>query len=452
MEIVRVVLLVAVSTAVAALMLYVFGGWPKALPYGEPMPYITFKNTTRGIQLGVFDYSNAPVTAHIYVNGRYAGSGRGWTDVYVKCGDYVEALFQYNGFARKVEGGVSCSTPIMKLQGGQFVYMSRNSIESMVALGVEVPITITAECYFLLRDGYYVGYYPVFYIRIDPKAVFAEYKVDSLRYTGRFITIDPETTNVYIPGVLRLSVYPPYGYSTTDYIGSREFPLAFRVYELGDPFITKGYVIVDGNQYEVAYCRATISTYQEVKTYNYTMVSQEVNRKEPNAIYEVFVKKPDGSVYRVSFIFYPGDVLSVVSSKVGNIEVSGNSITIGQYQVYGDANLGTALALADNILRKRGTSLGNVITEVVESGDFVDKTYGSLYTVTVTTNTYTKKMIVSHVDAFVRWYSHPYFKIFKVYTISGIFRGLSNGGWDLFLTRYGLEKIVVNSTLPVLVT
>ena len=141
MEIVRVVLLVAVSTAVAALMLYVFGGWPKALPYGEPMPYITFKNTTRGIQLGVFDYSNAPVTAHIYVNGRYAGSGRGWTDVYVKCSDYVEALFQYDGLSRRVAGRVECGRPLTPPGGAGIRQATVKLIEAYNAMNGYVDVT-----------------------------------------------------------------------------------------------------------------------------------------------------------------------------------------------------------------------------------------------------------------------------------------------------------------------
>ncbi|ABP51020.1 hypothetical protein [Pyrobaculum arsenaticum] len=118
MEILKAAVLLAVATAVAALMLYAFGHWPKALPYGEVMPYITFRNTSKGVEIGLFDYSGAaPAAAYIYVNGKPAGAGKGWTGVYVKCGDRVEALIQYGNspdgrFQRKLEGVVSCSKPL----------------------------------------------------------------------------------------------------------------------------------------------------------------------------------------------------------------------------------------------------------------------------------------------------------------------------------------------------
>jgi hypothetical protein len=125
MEIVRTVLVLALAVGAAVLMLALAAYmWPPVKPYGEALPYVTFKNTSKGIQLGVFDYSNIkPRAVHIYVNGRLASStsGEGWSNVYVKCGDYVEALFQYDNFNRKVAGRIGCSKPFSAMSVGGVV-------------------------------------------------------------------------------------------------------------------------------------------------------------------------------------------------------------------------------------------------------------------------------------------------------------------------------------------
>ena len=85
MEIARVVLVLAMAVAVTALMLYVFGGGPKALPYGEPMPYITFKNTTRGIILSrnVKTDSLSKGFTWIAMPGVFKGLTAGGWDVFI---------------------------------------------------------------------------------------------------------------------------------------------------------------------------------------------------------------------------------------------------------------------------------------------------------------------------------------------------------------------------------
>ena len=247
MEIARVVLVLAMAVAVAALMLYVFGGWPKALPYGEPMPYITFKNTTQGIQLGVFDYSNAPVTAHIYVNGRYAGSGRGWTDVYVKCDDYVEALFQYNGFAKKVEGRISCSKPLRSsVKAVTTVFGSRTALEAIAAFS-SLGIEITTECVERVDrryNSYVYTYYPVFNIS-SRNSIIIEYQTGGLRFVatgvGSYIRVDTGGVNTF-RGFLRSYTHPPYGYTISDFQASRNLPVNFIVKNIDTKY---DYVIID---------------------------------------------------------------------------------------------------------------------------------------------------------------------------------------------------------------
>jgi hypothetical protein len=159
MEIVRTVLVLALAVGVAVLVLTLAAYmWPPVKPYGEALPYVTFKNTSKGIQLGVFDYSNIkPRAVHIYVNGRLAGStsGEGWSNVYVKCGDYVEALFQYDSFDRRVAGRIGCSKPFSAMSVGGVVLdpASVKIVESFHASnGYLDSMGLPAKAYLVCED------------------------------------------------------------------------------------------------------------------------------------------------------------------------------------------------------------------------------------------------------------------------------------------------------------
>jgi hypothetical protein len=143
--------------------------WPPVKPYGEALPYVTFRNTSKGIQLGVFDYSNIkPRAVFIYVNGRLAGStsGEGWSNVYVKCGDYVEALFQYDGFDRRVAGKISCSKPLKGLSSYVSAYPDPIAVKLIEAYNAAngylditgLPVKLTMSCVDTGPDYYQVGF------------------------------------------------------------------------------------------------------------------------------------------------------------------------------------------------------------------------------------------------------------------------------------------------------
>lgn len=480
MEIVRVVLLVAVSTAVAALMLYVFGGWPKALPYGEPMPYITFKNTTRGIQLGVFDYSNAPVTAHIYVNGRYAGSGRGWTDVYVKCGDYVEALFQYNGFARKVEGRISCSKPLRSsfVTAVPTVFGGRTALEATAAFS-SLGIEITTECVervYQQYNAYVYTYYPVFNI-FSRNSIIIEYQTDGLRFVasgvGSYIRIDTGGVNTF-RGFLRSYIHPPYGYTISDFQASRNLPVNFIVknintkysYEIIDGayyhyyFIsTKGYVEIDGEQYELATCEYTdVSVIRKRVAYTYQWM--DISTLDPNAIYEVFIVSPSGNVYRQTFAFYPNNTaLRITTTKVeppppivmgtcANVYIGGETYTMCGSNL--EDALTAFLRFIDSV-RETGmnvTAVYNEMKNAIAAGEGYDKTFGNTVQVTRRISEGTKIYVEIILSRNVKTDSLS--KGFTWIAMPGVFKGLTAGGWDVFINM-APNKIVMNSTTPPIV-
>mgnify|MGYP001627045123 CR=1 FL=1 len=147
----QAVLIFAVSAAVAVLILASVS-FPPVKPYGEPLPYIAVRNTTKGVQLGAFDYSGLqPRVAHFYVNGRYAGSGAGWADVYARCGDYVEALFQYDGLSRRVAGRVECGRPLTPPGGAGIRQATVKLIEAYNAMNgyvdvVGLPVRLYLQC------------------------------------------------------------------------------------------------------------------------------------------------------------------------------------------------------------------------------------------------------------------------------------------------------------------
>ena len=473
MEIVRVVLLVAVSTAVAALMLYVFGGWPKALPYGEPMPYITFKNTTRGIQLGVFDYSNASVTAHIYVNGRYAGSGRGWTDVYVKCGDYVEALFQYNGFARKVEGRISCSKPL-RSSAVTTVFGSRTALEAIAAFS-SLGIEITTECVERVDrryNSYVYTYYPVFNIS-SRNSIIIEYQTGGLRFVatgvGSYIRIDTGGVNTF-RGFLRSYTHPPYGYTISDFKASRNLPVNFIVKNIDTKYhsesgyffyfrSTKGYVEIDGEQYELATCEYT-DVKVKIRRVAYTYRWIDINTLDPDAIYEVLIVSPSGNVYRQTFAFYPNNTAlritttkvepppSIVMGTCANVEIGDVTYTMC------GSNLGDAFTAFQRFVdsaRKTGmnvTAVYNEMKNAIAAGEGYDKTFGNTVQVTrrigEVTNIYVEVILSRDVK------TDSLSKGFTWIAMPGVFKGLTAGGWDVFINM-APNKIVMNSTTPPIV-
>ncbi|MCX8136725.1 hypothetical protein [Pyrobaculum aerophilum] len=473
MEIVRVVLLVAVSTAVAALMLYVFGGWPKALPYGEPMPYITFKNTTRGIQLGVFDYSNAPVTAHIYVNGRYAGSGRGWTDVYVKCGDYVEALFQYNGFARKVEGRISCSKPFKSTAaGGVVVFGSRTPLEAEAtfsSLGIEIT-TQCVEKQTVSGTKYIYTLYPVFYVR-SKKAMFLEYHAGLNRYAtsglNAVLRIDTGGVNT-LRGVFRSYIHPPYGYSVSDYAGSRNTQMNFVVemtdYQeiiLGSYVLayasTKGYVEIDGARYELATCRYQVSS--TVTRVVYEDDWYDVNLLEPDAVYEVFIISNSGNVYRQTFAFFPNNkAMRITTSMVQNPQPSASGfcadVNIGgdTYKMCGNDLPDALNAFTRFIQSASGIDIGQIYNEmknVIATGEGYDKTFGDPWEYIYRGKTYREEIFVNiHISKDLR--PGGMAQDFAWIAMPGVFKGLTAGGWDVFINM-APNKAILNSTTPPIV-
>ncbi|MEM1926990.1 MAG: hypothetical protein QXR64_08080 [Pyrobaculum sp.] len=160
----QAVLIFAVSAAVAVLILASVS-FPPVKPYGEPLPYIAVRNTTKGVQLGAFDYSGLqPRVAHFYVNGRYAGSGAGWADVYARCGDYVEALFQYDGLSRRVAGRVECGRPLTPPGGTRIRQAPVKLIEAYNAINGYVDVTgLPVRLYLQCDTGgphiYYNRYY-----------------------------------------------------------------------------------------------------------------------------------------------------------------------------------------------------------------------------------------------------------------------------------------------------
>ncbi|MEM0464983.1 hypothetical protein [Pyrobaculum sp.] len=484
MEILKAAVVLAVATAVAALMLYAFGYWPKALPYGEPLPYIALRNTSKGVEIGLFDYSGAaPATAYIYVNGKPVGAGKGWTGIYAKCGDRVEVFVQYGNspndrFQRKLAGQVSCSKPLKSSAvSGNFTLMSRNAIEAEAAL-TSLGIKIGARCKEIATQSgarYYQVMYPVFYIT-SVNSEFMEYQAGMSRYSavgsGSAITIDPGGANNVL-GVFRSFIHPPYGYTVSDYIGTRNVPLNFYVpvvdYKeviLGSTVVawvsTEGYVELDGARYKIAECRYVVSTTTTKITYSADVY--DVKTLEPDAVYEIFIQTPAGNVYRVTMAFYPGDkAATFIASRASTMPVGRPLGTIRdkdgkEYKVYVSPNLGEIIDvfkrmvnLAEN-LNLNPDQIQQEIAKAAEKGEGWYNTYGNPYNVTYRGKTYYDEV---HVTINVNKRVKPG-GVSTEYTwiaVPGVFRGLSNGGWDLFLTRYALDKIVVNSTtFPIVVT
>ena len=464
----------AMAVAVAVLMLYAFGSWPKALPYGEPMPYIAVRNTTKGVQLGAFDYSGLqPRVAHFYVNGRYAGSGAGWADVYARCGDYVEALFQYDGLSRRVAGRVECGRPLRTMAGGGVaVFGSRTPLEAeatISSLGIRITTACVERVSRTSPTRYIYTYYPVFYVEAK-SAMFMEYQTGLARYTaagaGSKIKIDPGGANA-VYGTFRSYVHPPYGYSISDYQGTRDVAMNFivsvtdyREVDLGG-FVaayvsTKGYVEMDGVRYELATCEYSVSA----TVWRVTVASDlyEVNSLEPDAVYEVLIISPNGSVYRQTFAFYPNDqALRITTSKVQqtppgvtgfcvNVNISGTN-----YKMCGYGLSETLVAYTRYIraAKKVGINEDQVYDEIRKSmamGEGYDKIFGNPWDIKYVGKIYhTETDVDLHVSKRVR--PGGLSEDFAWVALPGIFRGLTVGGWDLFLGR-APNKFVLNSPAP----
>lgn len=484
----QAVLIFAVSAAVAVLILASVS-FPPVKPYGEPMPYVSFKNTSRGIQLGVFDYAGyTPKAAFIYVNGKYAGSVSyfsrhnntvgAWTGVEVKCGDWVEVLVQYEGFQKKFEGRVRCSEPLKASAATGVVYFgSRTPLEAEAALA-SLGIEITSSCKEVRtgRGTYYYTLYPVFYIRAR-NALFLEYQTGLDRYAaagGRaVITIDPGGVRT-VYGTFRSYIHPPYGYTLSDYIGSRNVQMNFVVESagaqtvslspLGPHFVyisTKGYVEIEGVRYEIALCKYNITERVVWETETYSLY--DAKQLEPDAVYEVFIIGQDGkTVYRQTMAFYPGNkAMRVTTSKVNadpdtvrkNYAKATMTFPDGsKYEVYGN-NLKDALnAFLDRFYPTTYNSnldpyqVLNDIKNTFNRGEAYDKIFGNTWNIAylgerTERRAYVDLQITKHIkpggiSAGFEWIAVP-----------GVFKGLTAGGWDVFINM-APNKAVLNSTTP----
>ncbi|MEM4792836.1 MAG: hypothetical protein QXS00_07950 [Pyrobaculum sp.] len=489
----REVIVFAAAAAVAVLILAYAGGlFPPVKPYGEPQPYLTFKNTSRGVEVGVFDYAGyAPRAAHIYVNGRYAGSAASfarqgdavgaWTGVYVKCGDFVEVLVQYDGFQRKFEGRVRCSEPLKSFGGGGVVYFgSRTPMEAAATLS-SLGIEITTSCKEVEIQRGWASYvdmlYPVFYIKAR-NAMFLEYQTEYDRYTeagpGAVITIDPGGART-IRGFFRSYIYPPYGYTLSDYQGSRNANMSFIVevigtyiYNYGSFLVqytsTKGYVEIDGVRYEIALCKYNITERIVWETETYSLY--DANQLEPDAVYEVFIIGQDGkTVYRQTMAFYPGNkAMRVTTSKVdadpdavrkNYVKATMTFPDGSKYEVYGNNLIDASNAFRDRFypttynLNLDHYQVLNDIKNTFNRGEAYDKIFGNTWNIMylgerTERRAYVDLQITKHIkpggiSAGFEWIAVP-----------GVFKGLTAGGWDMFINM-APNKVVINSTSPPIV-
>ena len=483
----QAVLVFALAAAVAVLIL-ASAGWmyPSVKPYGEPLPYVTFRNNS-GIEVGVFDYAGyTPKAAFIYVNGRYAGPASSfsrhnntvgaWTGVKVNCGDWVEVLVQYDGFEKKFEGRVRCSEPLKASAATGVVYFgSRTAMEAMAALS-SLGIEITTSCKEVesYRDGtYYYTLYPVFYIRAR-NALFLEYQTEMDHYTAAgeraVITIDPGGIRT-VYGFFRSYIHPPYGYTLSDYMGSRNVQMNFivevvdaKLYAYGSYLLqytsTKGYVEIEGVRYELALCKYNITERIVWETETYSLY--DVNQLEPDAVYEVFIIGQDNrTVYRQTMAFYPGNkAVRITTSKVdadpdavrknyvkatmtfpdgSNYEVYGNDIWDAAVAFYRFLSTTDNLKLDPNQVRKE-------IINTLNAGAAYDKIFGNTWNITylgerTERRAYVDLQITKHIkpggiSAGFEWIAVP-----------GVFKGLTAGGWDVFINM-APNKAVLNSTTP----
>ena len=326
----QAVLVFALAAAVAVLILASAGGmFPSVKPYGEPMPYVSFKNTSRGIQLGVFDYAGfVPKAAHIYVNGRYAGSARSfskegnavgaWTDVYVKCGDWVEALVQYDGFQKKLEGRVRCSKPLespfssAKVCDPYAVFLAEvyNALNGY-ANQSGIPLRVYMRC-----DLDYVDkkIWTYIYAEVDkPDAVVCSEK--GLR--GREIGYR-YTTEEYSPGCGRrialadrvlgggyalntsLAFYRPITALVTNFFGGAEVPTVVAIFGTND-YVEAWVKIGSNNWAKLGYC----SLPRLEEEYREWQVNATGQREKPaSGVYHFFAVKGDGTLVDVTLIIW----------------------------------------------------------------------------------------------------------------------------------------------------
>jgi hypothetical protein len=457
MEIVRAVLVLALAVGVAVLVLALAAYmWPPVKPYGEALPYITVKNTSKGIQLGAFDYSNIkPKAAYIYVNGRLAGSvnGEGWSGVYVKCGDYVEVLFQYDGFNRKVAGRIGCSKPLQRGLATPIAqtWTSKNALEAISALD-SLGVNITATC---RERGYTWGWlaYPVFYIN-NFAAQYIEYKTDTAWYSGKKqITVDPGGA-YSVTGIFRAYKMPSYGFTVGDYVATREVQMTFDVVisRCDGPYCsTLGYVSVDGAKYLVANCTYVVSKVVTTVEDTYSVL----NKIDPTAIYDfVAINNATGATYHITIVYYGDKAARVIASRLGyggvnpapgSMDLTGCVDTPIGYKLCGPLIAGyIGMEKLEKVVNQNGYTLNDTLNEMRRAFaeiDYFDKTYGSPYVERQYTHHYTyvdfvlkgKEFKPGRVTVEGAWLAVP-----------GVFRGLASGGWDMF-SNY-LRTVWTNAT------
>ncbi|AFA40173.1 hypothetical protein Pogu_2146 [Pyrobaculum oguniense TE7] len=305
----REVIVFAAAAAVAVLILAYAGGlFQPVKPYGEPLPYLTFKNTSRGIEVGVFDYAGyAPRAAHIYVNGRYAGSAasfvsvgdvvEGWTGVYVKCGDFVEVLVQYDGFQKKFAGQVRCSEPLNAPERELKVFRDptavqfaevRNAMDGYADVA-GVPLGLYLACSGLTAEVYAKALEP-----------------DTLLCTGtacggelRLVRTSGGFTGTFIITVAR-----PITAAVTNFFGAKDVDVRVVVEYYGNPYSSEWLevsAVVDGKSVYLGTC-------ERHRTVQYSVATDYV-KANASGVFQLYIVVKDGSGniigrYKTTLIYY----------------------------------------------------------------------------------------------------------------------------------------------------